>query len=287
MVKAQQPFREEMTQVVRHYIAKGAPRQLDIVPVDRKSCRKASQHTTHPSALLPAFVYADAILRGRHHPRFVRWSQSNANQTRVDLLYVLGAALVAAGSALDVVLILARFSPLLRTACFLLWWPGLSVCFAAAKRMCILLHLRQCRQLRPWEQDYHLDETKPAGGVEVNDDEDDLDSDPAKARNPPGGRQDGAVSQAKSGAAAGHPLRKPTLQTFGPANRPAAEHWTQPYRSRSVLARAVTGTVPLQNQTLQLRQDRTVLLAVLWAGLLAAAMTVGSIFIPGRRIPPL
>ncbi|KAI0013202.1 hypothetical protein F4779DRAFT_613731 [Xylariaceae sp. FL0662B] len=37
------------------------------------NCIHAVQHTTHPSAPLPAFTAAEAALRGRNRPGFVRW----------------------------------------------------------------------------------------------------------------------------------------------------------------------------------------------------------------------
>lgn len=72
-----QPFRDEIFRVVHQYIFAGGERQLRLTPQDRTACIRAVEQTTHPSALLPAFAAAEAMLRGRCHPAFVWWSASN------------------------------------------------------------------------------------------------------------------------------------------------------------------------------------------------------------------
>ncbi|KAG7285126.1 hypothetical protein NEMBOFW57_009747 [Staphylotrichum longicolle] len=126
-----QPFRDEIRRVTRHYLQPSAPRQLRLSPRDRASCLRAGQHTTHPSALHPAFLTAEAHLRAHSHAAFLRWARRNANPPRVLCLRALGALLVILGLAADLVLILSGLSVYLRAACVALWWPGLTVLVSA------------------------------------------------------------------------------------------------------------------------------------------------------------
>ncbi|ETS79112.1 hypothetical protein PFICI_08965 [Pestalotiopsis fici W106-1] len=93
-----QPFRDEIFQIVRQYIFTGGERQLNLTHQDRTACIQAVEQTTHPSALLPAFAAAEAMLRGHCHPEFVRWSianNNNSNRPRVVFTKDLGAAIIS------------------------------------------------------------------------------------------------------------------------------------------------------------------------------------------------
>ncbi|KAK4250115.1 hypothetical protein C7999DRAFT_38827 [Corynascus novoguineensis] len=101
-----QPNRDELCRITRHYISPSGPRRLSLSSKDREACLGGVKHTTHPSALLPAFLSAEATLRARAHPAFVRWSRRNASAARLLFLRCLGTLLVALGFGLDVLLIL-------------------------------------------------------------------------------------------------------------------------------------------------------------------------------------
>ncbi|KAF7517580.1 hypothetical protein G7054_g13765 [Neopestalotiopsis clavispora] len=97
-----QPFRDEMFQIVKQYIFTGGERQLSLTHRDRSACIQAVEQTTHPSALLPAFAAAEAMLRGHCHPQFVRWSIANtashgSSRPRVVFSKDLGAAIISFG----------------------------------------------------------------------------------------------------------------------------------------------------------------------------------------------
>lgn len=257
---------------MRQYIAESAPRQLNLAPKDRESCLRAAQHTTHPSALLPAFLVAEANLRGHSHPRFIRWATANGSRARIVFLRVFGAFLVLLGLGLDAFFILSRQSHFFRIICLLLWWPGLAVLIAACKSLCIFLHFHGARQFRPWELFGNADELG-----------DDDDYTPLKAeKNHHGfrGHSRRNVSISSIGSRGADPLRKTSLQVFGPSNDFTQEPWVQLDRQRSIFEKIATETAPVQNTTLRLLQDRTVFLAVLWGGLIASIMTVASLFVP-------
>lgn len=89
-----QPFRDEIFRVAHQYIFAGGERQLCLAPRDRTACIRAVEQTTHPSALLPAFAAAEAMLRGRCHPAFVQWSASNGGGGRPRMAF---SALISPG----------------------------------------------------------------------------------------------------------------------------------------------------------------------------------------------
>jgi hypothetical protein len=327
-----------LDRAVNHYVTEAAPRRLPLTPKDRAYCLLATKHTTHPSALLPAFIFADANLRGTSHPNFVRWSRSNANAARVLCLRIIGVLLVVLGLALDMVLVLSRLSPFLRVLCLALWWPGFTVLFAAATRLCVALHFLHQRQLRPWELDLPLTgpEITARKDVDIESDVDDFtgvrtsfttvitagnnskqsqngagatieargtaqamasgpgsesrkeDGEAVMTTTTSGGwwRQHARKDTGSSSLASPHlgadPLRKPSLQMFGPANESAGSPWpwTQLYAQRPFLSRVFDAAVPVQNRALSGMHDRTLFLAVVWAGLVASLLTVGSLFIP-------
>ncbi|KAK4043560.1 hypothetical protein C8A01DRAFT_12949 [Parachaetomium inaequale] len=111
-----QPNRTELSRITRHYICPSAPRHLRLSQKDRAACLRAVQHTTHPSALLPAFLTSEATLRAHSHPAFIRWARRNANPSRVLFLRILGCLLLLLGVAVDVILILSGLSAYWRVA---------------------------------------------------------------------------------------------------------------------------------------------------------------------------
>ncbi|KAK8006335.1 hypothetical protein PG991_012632 [Apiospora marii] len=147
-----QPFREETNRIVRHYISTSGPRQLNLTHADRIACIQAVEHTTHPSALLPAFIAAETLLKGQCHPNFVKWSVSNSSRPRVIFGRFLAAALVTLGLGLDAALILSSLSRFLRLIPTLFFFVGILFYLASRHGMCVILHWNYKRNLRPWEQ---------------------------------------------------------------------------------------------------------------------------------------
>jgi hypothetical protein len=92
------------------------------------------------------------------------------------------------------------------------------------------------------------------------------------------------MSSASSTASRADPLRKPSLQVFGPANVYAGEPWMAGYEGKGVMSKVFDETVVVQNEALMRWQDRTVFFALLWGGVGAAALMVVSLFLPSGRL---
>ncbi|KAI6378054.1 hypothetical protein MCOR25_002300 [Pyricularia grisea] len=149
---SKQPFRDELVKVASNYIEQGAPRQLKLSEGDRASIIEGLQHTTHPTALLPAFTMSSNILREFSHPSFIKWSlYRNANKPRINFTRSMAAVLIVLGLAFEVILTLSGLLTCLRALGILLLWPGITWLAAAAKGLCLELHFRRLRQQRPWE----------------------------------------------------------------------------------------------------------------------------------------
>ncbi|KAH6847902.1 hypothetical protein B0I37DRAFT_354580 [Chaetomium sp. MPI-CAGE-AT-0009] len=238
-----QPYRDEVRRITRHYICPTAPRKLRLSPKDREACLRAVQHTTHPTALLPAFLTSEATLRTHSHPHFLHYTRRNANPTRLRCVTILGTTLITLGFALDLVLVLSRREAHWRAVCAALWWPGLAVLAAAAR-----------------------------GGWRKH------------RRTETGSSTASMISSTSSTASRVDPLRKPSLQLFGPANEYAGEAWMAGYDGKGVVSKVFDETVVVQNKALMMWQDRTVFFALLWGGAGAVALTVVSLFIPSGRL---
>lgn len=147
-----QPFRREIQRVVRHYLRGDAPRRLQIPQESIAECLDALQETTHPSALLPAFMASEAVLKSEAYPRFLRSMRRNANRQRLIFIRCLAALVLSLGVIISVLLLLPPIPIAWRAVNLILWWPGLTILIASVKGVCLFLHLRHLRQLRPWEQ---------------------------------------------------------------------------------------------------------------------------------------
>jgi len=229
---------------------------------------------------------------------------------------IAGIMLVLLGIVIDVGLILSRQHHFLRILCLLFWWPGVTVLLAALRGVCVVLHWRYTRQLRPWEQDNDLDNGSRTGehivynhGGQVDIEDDEGDTTPFKEKACPiSGVVDAVVVTAKKhhhhsrkntqassvslssiGSLGADPLRKTSMQFFGPRNYDTTDEeawrWQGVYEKKSIVEKIFcprngNGCVPVQNSSVRLVQDKVVLFAVIWGGVVSAAMTVGSLFIP-------
>ncbi|CAK7232380.1 hypothetical protein SEUCBS140593_008241 [Sporothrix eucalyptigena] len=300
-----QPFRDELGRVVRHYIAATGDRPLpDLFPPERAACLRAAKRTTHPSALLPAFLAAESALREQSFPTFVReWCVGNVERGSPRLLFVkfMACIMFLTGIALDIVLILLvgktsssshtsvmammhMESRLPRLVCLVLWWPALTVLLAAWHKIDLPLHFRGQRLLRPWEiEDDDEDEEMLVGDFEKE-----------LSKSSTRQYQRGHRHQASTNSTSSRidPLRKASLQPLGPRNDPASEPWARrqartPFYRRllvEVWPSSKAGgsrTVAVQHDGVREMQTRAVWAAVMWAGLASASLTIASLFIPG------
>ena len=264
-----------MSRVVRHYIADSAPRQLNLSHIDRTTCLAAAQITTHPSALLPAFTAAEAQLRSESHPKFIRWCRRNATGIRLKYTQSIGFLAVLLGFGLDIFFTLSRLSHFYRIICLAIWWPGFSVFIAAIQGICIFLHLRNLRNLRPWEQFGDLEH--------ISEDNGDYNAEPRKSISSEKGTNYGHSRNASTFSRV-DPLRKASMQSFGPSNDFHGEPWVKHYADGSLLYKIFDGTTKVGNHQIQLMQDRVVFFAVCWGGLVSTVLTVASLFIPSAKL---
>lgn len=258
--------------MVRHYLAESSPRQLDLFPQERNACFYALQHTTHPSTLLPAFTAAETALRTQSHPKFAKWALQNANRHRLVFVQVCAAAVALVGLALDVVFILSRANHFFRVACLAFWWPALAALFLALHGVCFVLYRRGARALRPWEQfpDVEADaKDGDAASVASFDTADAMEA----------GRSSVDSSRVATFSRV-DPLRKASLQAFGPKNEAGREAWVGAYANKPAHRKIWEPTVPVRNKHLRLLQDRVVFRSIAYGGAVSALLTVVSIFIP-------
>ncbi|KAI1205102.1 uncharacterized protein F4807DRAFT_454228 [Annulohypoxylon truncatum] len=251
-----QPFRYEATKVARHYISTSGPRKLNLTYQDRTSCMHALQHTTHPSAFLPAFLAAETTLRGYSHPKFIRWSIRNSNGSRMLFSRVLGVCLIGLGVMLDVILILSKFQRLARLSAVPFWYIGLYVLLIEGRGISIRLYLNRKRHLRPWEQ------------VETTDPEN-------KAPN-----STDTYSNRQQDTARVDPPIKASMQPLGSANNFGGEPWVISYRGKSFWQKVFDVSVANRNRHVRSLQDRAVFTSLLWASFLVMILAVGSVLIP-------
>ncbi|KAI9761590.1 MAG: hypothetical protein M1840_001771 [Geoglossum simile] len=146
-----QPFRDEIARIIAIYIAKGAPRELNISARERASVLYALRNTTHPSAFRAAASTIECSLRQQSHPNFVRWAIYNGNPARVAFARSLGIGCIVSGFVLASVLTISHVGPGWRAFAAVLWFLGTATLFAAWKGMCIVLHGLHRRQVPPWE----------------------------------------------------------------------------------------------------------------------------------------
>ena len=211
---------------------------------------------------------------------------TNVNRPRMFFLRIVGSLLLLLGTVVDILFMLSGLSRFLRILSILLWWPGFTVSIAAIRGLCIVLHFRNLRHVRPWEQfaDAEPDEAREcpkAKALDEDSDDEDSSRDPEKGVSGSRDRRKHVRTNTKSSqTSVVDPLRKASLQTFGPKNDYAREPWVRLYAAKSLWSRVFEATVPAQNRTLVLLQDRTIFFAVLWGGVLASMLTVVSLFVP-------
>ncbi|KAK4190162.1 hypothetical protein QBC35DRAFT_94339 [Podospora australis] len=272
-----QPFRDEISRITRQYISPSSPFLLpSLSATDRESCLRAAQHTTHPSALLPAFVHTEATLRNLSHPNFIQFSQRNANPPRILFLRLISAALLLLGITLTTVLILSSLSPYLRVLGLVFFWPGFTVLFASFKGCCILLHFQGRRQLRAWESSFSRSrpQARPASQWPLRDS---YNMTKGHERKDTAGTTTTAIYSDTNS-------RKPSLQIFASRSDISREDgldmWREEYEKKGLMEKIFDETVAVENRGLMLIQDKTVLVAVIWAGFLATGLVVGLLFAP-------
>lgn len=271
-----QPLRDELNNVISHYIEDGAPRRLQVPDEDIEACQAAVQTTTHPSALLPAFIAADTSLRTSSHPKFIHWSQQNANRPRLEFSQVLGGFLVLLGLTANMLFIMSSVSQFYRITCLALWWPGFIILISAFQGVCVFLHIRNLRQLRPWE---HLHDERNA---EKDDPRNSAITTVISSANDQRHRKHArTVTAASTTSRIDGPLQTMTIQPFGPSND---FDQVEQYARRPVFKKIFDEAAKTQNTSIRLLRDRVLFFAVCWGGLVSTILAVGSLFIPCMKL---
>lgn len=284
-----QPFRDEVNMIIKQYITDQAPRRLNISDEDLAACQKAASLTTHPSALLRAFTAAEDLLKAGCFPRFVRNSQRNANKSRLVFVRVIAFTVIMIGFLANQVLVLSSLSQFYRVLSILLWWPGFTTLIAAIQGLCLVLQLRSLRQLRPWEQEQLLDDIEADGYAhELNSAAEvtthiSSNNDKRRSKQPAHGVAIRVTSRLSS-SRNDDPLRKPSMQTFGPANKYRRRAFVKAYQSKSMARKVWDDAVKTRNRNIKILQDRTLFLSICWGGAVSSILTVVSLFIPVMKV---
>lgn len=280
-----QPFRDEVNMIIKQYITDQAPRRLKISDDDLAACQKAASLTTHPSALLRAFTAAEDLLKSDCFPRFAHSSQRNANKPRLIFVRVIALTVIMIGFLANQVLVLSSLSQFYRVLSIILWWPSFTALIAAIQGLCPLLQFRNLRQLRPWEQgqlgeDGDDHELNSAAEVTTH-----ISSDNDRRRSKqvwPGSVI--RVTSRLSSSRNDDPLRKPSMQTFGPANKYRRRAFVKAYQSKTIARKIWDDAVKTRNRNIKMLQDRTLFLSICWGGAISSVLTVVSLFIPVMKV---
>ena len=212
---------------------------------------------------------------------------TNSNKPHLIFLRVFGILLILFGLGLDALLILSKLPNYFRFLSILLLWPGFSILVSAACGVCIFLYLRNLRDLRPWEQFGDQEHTTtPADDPELG-----LPA-PALLKGEAGPGEESIIpaggiprrGSASSTFSRVDPLRKSSLQTFGPANDYRAEPWVKCYAGKPVWRKMFETAAPVQNRSLRRLHGQTVSLAVVWGALVSTVIAAGSLFIPSGNL---
>lgn len=260
-------MRDEINRIMRHYIAFTAPRELNLSHKDRALCLHALQHTTHPSALLPAITIAEAALRGQSHPNFIRWSICNGNKPRVFFVRTMGVCNIISGFLVALLLNLSNSSRWWRIFAAVEWFLGVSTLIAAYKGLCVILHKSNVWNLRPWE----LDANQPEEGIKHPGI---LPGTTSRCQDDHIGFED-TIEYLTNATGT-----RTNMQPFGPKNSFEEQSWYGKYEQRSLLSKVFEKSVWTQDENLRILQDSIVRGANIWALIVTVPLTIAFVALP-------
>lgn len=252
-----QPFRSEIKKIVSHYITPGSPRELNLSHRDRAALLYALENTTHPSAFSVVKNMLDMTLRNRAHPNFIRWSICNGNMPRTFCLRGFAIMNISIGFIIAILFTLSSLSRWFRIIAALEWWFGITNIIAAYQGLCVLLHRRHTRNIRPWEIDESHHERGHSGDdVEASYHGGNLEYSEAKSR---------------------WPVR---MEVFGPANNYLKESWIEKDQRKSVWSKIKDKKVRVEETGLRILQNRIIWQAELWALMITIPLTTAFVALP-------
>jgi len=200
------------------------------------------------------------MLRGELHPNFISWSICNVNRPLLVLIRVLNTFMLLAAIGLSVLFMIMDWPKPLRAVTGPLWVMGFCGLIASASGMCMFLHFKNRKQLRPWEQPTDIE----------------TESFRRSKRHLRKNTADSVMSFVD-------PLRKESLQTFGPRNDFSEEDWVATYDKKSWVSKIFDPTVPIENRHVIVLQDGVIAGSILWGTLLGVAVTAGLVFLPSLK----
>ncbi|KAI9643900.1 hypothetical protein NHQ30_007251 [Ciborinia camelliae] len=265
-----QPMREEVNRIMRHYLAFNSARELNLSHKDRAACLHALQHTTHPSAFLPAVAIAEAALRGQSHPNFIRWSICNGNRPRVFFVRTVGVISTLLGFVIAALLVLSGASRWWRISAGLQLFIGVTVLMAAYNGLCIIMHQSHTRNLRPWEQ-ILLHEGDEESGRHSFENSSQRRIQLATRT----GDHDKTTDEISFSQA-------PMLSSFGPKNdtEEFEQKWGNIYKKKNLVRKVFDKTTWSQDENLRLLQDKIVLGALAWSCIITVPLTALFVALP-------
>ena len=254
-----QPFREEVSRIIAHYIVPGSPRELNLSHKDRAALLRALHHTTHPSAFAVVRNMVEYNLSGQSHPNFIRWSICNGNKPRVFFLRSVAIFNVILGCIVAITLTLSSASRWYRILAAILWWLGVLNLVATYKGLCLYLHRLHRRNIRPWEASnkhflspYLLDDDEAIiAGSDIY----------------PNSRKSNWSIK---------------METFGCANQYGREAWVDTYHKKPLLRKIFDKQVSAKGQEkgLSFMQNKIVRQAQAWATIVTSVLTVVFVALP-------
>ena len=274
-----QPFRGEINQIISHYFLPDSPRELNLSQRERNAVIRAAQHTTHPSVFSAVANMIEVTLRNQSHPNFIRYSICNGNQPRIKFITANGLVLMIIGLFTGAMLLGFGAERWIRAIIVPIYTLGFILLISSYSGLCIILHGRDHRGLRPWEM---FDNSHNTIAPTVNDafsavtpDEEAstsagnsiamrslTDSAPTVPRYPLSVRSAGS-----------------SFDTFGSSNDWNNEPWHRRYHTLGYWKRIFTETVWIEDHTLRMLQHRIVIQSYL------GGIAIGLIFAAAFIIP--
>ena len=205
----------------------------------------------------------EASLRDQSHPNFIRWAICNGNKPRVLFVRNSGVAHIVAAIVLSLLLVLSHASRWWRFFVFPLFFVGFDIGVAAYKGLCVIIHTRHRRALRPWEQfseEVPLTSFDGSAKEEANLSTDNMFSTASRSRS--------CVS----------------LDTFGTSNSYSHELWVEKYKQKPLFNKIFTKSVFVQEQAMRLLQDRIVKQSHAWALVISVMLTALVVALPQANV---
>lgn len=264
-------MREEVNRIMRHYLAFNSARELNLSHKDRALCLHALQHTTHPSAFLPAVTITEAALRGQSHPNFIRWSICNGNQPRVFFVRTMGIKHTMLGFVMAILLILSSVSRWWRIFAGVQLMMGITTLIAAYKGLCIIMHQSHYRNLRPWEQILQEGDDEENGRQSFESS--------SQRRIQMATRTGDDMDKIMDGVSIS---QTSTLSSFGPKNdtEEFEEKWGSIYKKKNLVRKVFDKTTWTQDENLRLLQDKIVTGAIAWSLIITVPLTAVFVALP-------